>query len=948
MSCLGAEIALCSWAVVTHLLCGFLLVLMAALPAQTIQREELASGLTLVVAEHHSSSTVAVQVFVRAGPAHEGRWLNHGISTVLGRVLMSAAPAAVREQLDGAGREFSVTTTPTYTCFAVVTTQHQTPQVVRALARLCQWQGYTTEDLDRVREQLRQLGIQEAADPAVIATHALDRLLHHDHPARWPVAGDPQLRSRLTVADLRTYQQSHYTAPNMVVAVAGNVYSEAVGGLVRQAFVDTPWSAYQRRQPTSTEPSGGNRSVFRRVPGLGERRSVIAWSTVPLGHHDQYPLRLLAAYLDGPLSPLRAALESNQLADRISVVHEAAVGRPGSLRIAYRVRGEQGSAALAAINQVLRDLKEGGIDPADLQAAQRHLRLQMATGILDMATLADGVGRWELAIGRPQGFIAHTQDRTETVAGLGEIARRYLVVDRFHRVSLSDSGIEPPPSVERLGPEPLDTVLPEVESFDNGLRLVSRSLPIGLAAVRLTMGAGPAVEDSANAGASALLAELFRGGTDSVDFRVALQREGMDYQVELGIDSLAVGITCLPDQAPDAIRRLKQLVTSSIEDPARFAIAQQRLLGRIASTAAADSWQQRLESVVDQRLLADHFAGQPILGTRESVQRLTPAVLDAFLTRLRSGSNMLLSLYGEYDAGAAISAVHSQFTSGTSFTALPLPRRSGQGWSDGAFGNSLTIVDEQAATQALAMVFRGVAADAALQRRAAGDVLHEILSGRHGTIPWLYQRLAQDEPVPLQVTTADGRYPGRGFFTLGVQIPPGTADIGQWRARLGGAMRDLQHMLAGSGEDGSSPNPAMAAAQAACLLAREQMGQNQQAIAAYHAHLLLREGGLQAVRDYDAAVRAVSAADLLALLEIGFDRPLLDVALLRNQSETAPGMPVDEPAAGERPPADGADEDADPPRAGAEAEDGAADGAAADTTATEGIGKDTDASAPGG
>ncbi|MBA3847374.1 MAG: hypothetical protein H0X45_12140, partial [Planctomycetes bacterium] len=51
--------------------------------AQSVHREVLPSGLTLVIQEHHSTPAVEVRVAVRAGPLFEGQLLGSGASLLL-------------------------------------------------------------------------------------------------------------------------------------------------------------------------------------------------------------------------------------------------------------------------------------------------------------------------------------------------------------------------------------------------------------------------------------------------------------------------------------------------------------------------------------------------------------------------------------------------------------------------------------------------------------------------------------------------------------------------------------------------------------------------------------------------------------------------------------------------------------------------------------------------
>ena len=59
----------------------------AVVHAESIDRVVLPSGLTVVIAEQHTTQVVEIRVAVRAGPVHEGERLGSGLSLLTQRLI---------------------------------------------------------------------------------------------------------------------------------------------------------------------------------------------------------------------------------------------------------------------------------------------------------------------------------------------------------------------------------------------------------------------------------------------------------------------------------------------------------------------------------------------------------------------------------------------------------------------------------------------------------------------------------------------------------------------------------------------------------------------------------------------------------------------------------------------------------------------------------------------
>ncbi len=113
------------------------------------------------------------------------------------------------------------------------------------LARVLQQPDFPQAVIKREKRRLIA-GIREAeADPGAVADKAFYRALYGTHPYAHDEAGDPVAIDKLTRDNIQTFYHTHYSAPNAVIALMGDISrpeAEAIaarlaGGLSRAAVV---------------------------------------------------------------------------------------------------------------------------------------------------------------------------------------------------------------------------------------------------------------------------------------------------------------------------------------------------------------------------------------------------------------------------------------------------------------------------------------------------------------------------------------------------------------------------------------------------------------------------------------------------------------------------------------------------------------------------------------
>lgn len=96
-------------------------------------------------------------------------------------------------------------------------------KAIDILTRVLQRPEFPAAVLKRERQRLIAAIREAEADPGTVVQKAFYRALYGTHPYAHDEAGEPATLERLTRADLQGFHRAHYSAPNAVISLVGDV-----------------------------------------------------------------------------------------------------------------------------------------------------------------------------------------------------------------------------------------------------------------------------------------------------------------------------------------------------------------------------------------------------------------------------------------------------------------------------------------------------------------------------------------------------------------------------------------------------------------------------------------------------------------------------------------------------------------------------------------------------
>jgi zinc protease len=214
------------------------------------------------------------------------------------------------------------------------------------------------------------------------------------HPYRNPILGWPEDIVAITVDDLKSFYEVHYTPDQAVLVVVGDVEPEAAMDLIASHFADVPTGKTPRPRPTFTEPDQSGRREFVLSDADSAARGLFGWRTVPRAHRDVVVLDVLADLLcSGRRSRLwNALVETDKSVMWIESAH-AAAQRTGQFFIQLEAAPGADLAQLERrLSAELDRLRETGPSADELDRSRRRIKAAWRWEQEDLTNLAAGLG----------------------------------------------------------------------------------------------------------------------------------------------------------------------------------------------------------------------------------------------------------------------------------------------------------------------------------------------------------------------------------------------------------------------------------------------------------------------------------------------------------------------------------------------------------------------------
>jgi hypothetical protein len=281
---------------VSRLALGILLLLLsaAAWGTPSVSRFQIANGLQIIVERVPNAPLTAIEVWVRAGVAHETAETSgvaHLLEHLLFRGAVGSPPDALDSAFEHAGGILDASTERDWTRFRASVLPDRWREPLQTLLRSLLNPTLPADALEKERRLiLHDEYALHYADPIRPARYALFAERFPNHPYGLPLLGDPDTLARLSVEAVRQFHQAHYRPDRMVVVVVGAVEPDAVRRAAEEVFTSLVGTESLRQGQFSPAHAWGQARFFALTPRAplsrlaGEGEGAPPCAPTPLSH----------------------------------------------------------------------------------------------------------------------------------------------------------------------------------------------------------------------------------------------------------------------------------------------------------------------------------------------------------------------------------------------------------------------------------------------------------------------------------------------------------------------------------------------------------------------------------------------------------------------------------------------------------------------------------------
>lgn len=286
-------------------------------------------------------------------------------------------------------------------------------QALDILAQVLQRPDFPQAVVEREKQRLISSIREAEADPGTVASKAFYRVLYGTHPYAHDEAGDPAAIANLMRSDMQAFYGSHYSAPNMVISLMGDISRAEAEVIAARLAAGMSQAEALPALPKPGRPAASDTHI---VHPSTQSHVLVGGIGVARNDPDFFPLFVGNYVLGGGGFDSRLMRE---VRDKRGYAYSAysyfaPMMEAGPFQLGLQTKLEQTDAALKVARETLRQFIADGPSEAELVQAKSNLtggfplRIDSNRKILDYLSM---IGFYQL----PLDYLDTWVDRVDAV-----------------------------------------------------------------------------------------------------------------------------------------------------------------------------------------------------------------------------------------------------------------------------------------------------------------------------------------------------------------------------------------------------------------------------------------------------------------------------------------------------------------------------------------------------
>jgi len=408
-----------------------------------IHSYELPGGAQLHVAPRHDVPVVAARAAFLGGLLSETQD-SSGITAFLSgmwlRGTRSHSAADFARTTEGLAAEIDGFSGRSSMGLTLETTRSRLDASIDLFCEVLLEPAFDPEEIERERRDTLA-AIERREDRLAQRAYLLFAETHYrHHPYRRPVLGSAESVRRFDLDSLEQHQARLVNAPNLALAVAGDVDPDALARRLSSRLADLPSGPFEAPAPEPEAPPAEIR-VAELHKDRAQAHLVIGFRGVTVHDEDRFALEIISQLLAGQGGSLFLELRDRRsLAYTVSATNVEGVA-PGTFSVYIATAPEKFDEARAGLMEELEALLQGPPAPAELDRARRYL-----TGNFVIDQQRNAVHAAQMALNARYGLgPGSARAFPERIAAVGpedvlRVARRVINLDAYTQAAVRPAG----------------------------------------------------------------------------------------------------------------------------------------------------------------------------------------------------------------------------------------------------------------------------------------------------------------------------------------------------------------------------------------------------------------------------------------------------------------------------------------------------------------------------
>jgi predicted Zn-dependent peptidase len=362
-------------------------------------RTTLDSGVTVVTERMAEVRSVTIGFWFDVGSRDEPDALS-GTSHFLEHLLFKGTPTRSAKEIanafDAVGGDVNAFTGKEYTCYYSRIIDENLPMALDVLSDMITNSKIDPEELESERKViLEEIAMHDDA-PDELVHDLFYRSMYEGHPLGRPVLGYNETIGKVTRDQVAEYWTDRYSAPNLVVAAAGNVDHDELVSRVGELFADRTGHKTLRAGNAPT-PNGGV-NVHKRP--TEQAHIVMGSPALHRSHEDRHALALLDTVLGGGMSSrlFQEVREKRGLAYSV-YSYRSMFADTGTFAVYVGTTPQNAETVLDIVQAEIASIRSDGITDAEFERAKGHLKGSLVLSSEDPGSRMNRLGKQQVTNG---------------------------------------------------------------------------------------------------------------------------------------------------------------------------------------------------------------------------------------------------------------------------------------------------------------------------------------------------------------------------------------------------------------------------------------------------------------------------------------------------------------------------------------------------------------------